>query len=238
MPQSSKIDYVIISSDDNEMYKDFYPIVAKKWFELGFKTYYINITDNDEIYKTKWGITHNLKAIEKISTGFQSQVVRLFSSKFIDGNILMSDIDMLPLNAEYYKKYLPELDDENVIVYSGQPYKENPFYPMCYILSHSSNFIKYLEIGDLSFKDYCEMLIQKYGTAWNTDENFMYDKFQNHKDKIVVKEERDFKTRIDRSKWDYNVEMLKKDYYVDSHLLRPFDKFSDRIIKLLNDIKK
>ena len=43
-----KIDYVIISSDDNPLYKDFYPIISKRWFDLGIKTYYINITDSDE----------------------------------------------------------------------------------------------------------------------------------------------------------------------------------------------
>ena len=42
-----KIDYVVISSDENLMYKDFYPIVARRWLDLGFKTYYVNIFDVD-----------------------------------------------------------------------------------------------------------------------------------------------------------------------------------------------
>lgn len=236
MQSDKKIDYVIISSDDNKTYKDFYPIVAKKWFNLGFKTYYINITDNNEIYETKWGIIHNIKALKNISSGFQSQVVRLFSCNFIQGNLLMSDIDMLPLNRDYFNKYLNELDENNVIIYSGQPYKDNKFYPMCYILSHSSNLKKILEIEHLSFDEYCDLLIGKYGTAWNTDENFMFDKFQKHLDKIIIKT-RDLKTRIDRFNWSYNNEMLKKGYYIDSHLLRPLDKYFNEINKLLIDAK-
>ena len=77
-----KIDYVILSSDDNPLYKDFYDVVSKQWNKLGFKTYYINITNIDEIVKTEFGVIHKIKSLDFVSTGFQSQVVRLFASNF------------------------------------------------------------------------------------------------------------------------------------------------------------
>ena len=95
----NNIDYVVISSDDNPMYKDFYPIVAKRWFDLGFKTYYVNITDEDSIEESEWGIVHKMKSLDFVSTGFQSQVVRLYCSNLVNGNILTSDIYMLPING-------------------------------------------------------------------------------------------------------------------------------------------
>lgn len=231
-----KIDYVIISSDDNPLYKDFYPIISKRWFDLGIKTYYINITDSDEIIQNDYGIIHKIKKIEDLDSGFQAQVVRLFSSKFISGNLLMSDIDMLPINIDYYNQYLSELTDENVIIYSGQPYGNVPYYPMCYILSNSKNIINFLEIKDLSFKDYCEMLFVKYKGAWNTDENFMYDKFQNYLDKLIIKNNRDFSRRIDRPIFNYNINLLKNGFYIDSHLPRPYNIFKNEIDKLINNI--
>ena len=106
------IDYVIISSDDNPLYKDFYQVVAKRWFELGFKTYYVNITDKDEVLENEYGIVHRIKSVNVGSTGFQSQVVRLFTSNFVEGNLLMSDIDMLPINGDYFKQYLNELTEQ------------------------------------------------------------------------------------------------------------------------------
>jgi hypothetical protein len=230
------IDYVIISSDDNPLYKDFYPIVAKRWYDLGFKTYYINITNEDSITKNVWGYIHKIKAIESVSTGFQSQVVRLFSSKFIDGNLLMSDIDMLPLNGDYYSQYNNELTDDNVIIYSGQPYGNVPYYPMCYVLSNSKNYIKYLDIENLTFEQYCKMLSDKYGQAWNTDENFMYDKFENNKDKVLIKS-RDFSRRVDRGNWNYDINLLKQGYYIDSHMLRPYNTYKKYIDRLIYDIK-
>lgn len=228
-----KIDYVIISSDENPMYRDFYEVVAKRWLDLGFKTYYMYITDKDEITENQYGIVHKVKALDFVSTGFQSQVIRLFASKYIDGYILTSDIDMLPINGDYYNQYNGEVSEDNVIVFSGQPYGNVPYYPMCYILSHSSNFVKYLSIEDVSFENYCKYLLYKYGEAWNTDENFMYEKFESIRDKLIIKN-RDFRTRIDRGNWWYDKNILNENYYIDSHLLRPYLTYKKQIDELIN----
>jgi hypothetical protein len=228
-----KIDYVIISSNDDPLYKDFYPIVAKRWLEIGLKTYYINITDRDEIIENEFGIIHKIKSLDFVSSGFQSQVVRIFASKFFEGNMLTSDIDMLPLNREYYNQYNSELTDDNVIAFTGL----HPYYPMCYVLSHTSNFRKYLEIEDLNFEEFCLMLNEKYGSKWNTDEHFMFDQFQKYLDKIVLKQ-RDLSRRIDRSFWTYDIRLLQSGYYIDSHLLRPYSQYKRHIDELLTIMNK
>ena len=228
-----KIDYVILSSDDNPLYKDFYDVVSKQWNKLGFKTYYINITNIDEIVKTKFGVIHKIKSLDFVSTGFQSQVVRLFASNFINGNMLTSDIDMLPLNGDYFNQFLNEISKNNILLYSGQPYSDVPYYPMCYALGHSDTFKKYLNIGDISFEEYCKMLLSDYGEKWNTDENFMYDRLQNFKENLIIKKRNMITTRIDRSKWEYNDEMLKLGHYIDSHLLRPYSQHKNEIDKIL-----
>lgn len=230
-----KIDYVIISSDDNPTYKDFYPIIAKRWFDLGYKTYYINITDIDDEITNDWGVIKKIKKIENIPTGFQSQVVRLFSFNLIQGNLLTSDIDMLPISRNYFNKSLLEYEENKILLLSGQPYDGVPFYPMCYVISNSDTMVKCLEIKDLSFEDYCNMLIQRYGVTWNTDENFLHSQLEKNKNMIKLMN-RDFSNRIDRSDWQYDQEMLKNDYYVDSHLLRPFNKHKEEINKLINII--
>ena len=230
------IDYVIISSDDNSMYKDFYPIVSKRWNDIGLKTYYINITTEDSIEENEFGIIHKIKALDFVSTGFQSQVVRLFSANLVKGNLLMSDIDMLPINQDYFYKHASELDENNIIIYSGQPYGNVPYYPMCYVLSNSNTFRSYLDINNLTFSDYCSYLMNNYGEAWNTDEKFMYDKFQNHLNRLVIKNDRDFARRIDRSCWKYDINLLKSGHYIDSHMLRPYSIYKEQIDILLKKI--
>ena len=227
------IDYVIISSDDNPTYKDFYELVAKKWLDLGFKTYYINITDENKIIKNEYGIVHKIQKLDFVPESFQSQVVRLYSANFIENkNILMSDIDMLPLNADYFTDFAKKLNQENVLLYSGQPYESTPFYPMCYVLSNSDFLRNLLGIENLNFYDFCKILVYRYGYAWNCDENFLYDKIQTNLDKVIIAE-RDYSTRIDRTNFVYSEDKLIEGYYVDSHLPKPYDLFKNQINELL-----
>lgn len=232
----NNIDYVIISSDDNPLYKDFYEIVAKRWYELGFKTYFINITNTNEIIENKWGVIHKMKSVDGFSTGLQSQIVRLFVSNLIDGNILISDIDMLPLSSKYFNNLVYDLTEKNIVLCSGQPYSDVPFYPMCYILTKSKLLRSILEIEGMTFENYCKMINDTYHGAWNSDENFLYDKLKNNEG-ILIKKERDFEKRIDRSKWVYDINLLKNDYYIDSHLLRPLSTEIKQINNLLNELK-
>ena len=139
---------------------------------------------------------------------------------------------MLPLNANYFNEHLKELTETNMILYSGQPYGDVPYYPMCYVLSHSSNFKKYLNIENMSFEEYCKMLFSIYGEKWNVDENFMYDRLQLFKENLIIKT-RDFSRRIDRGKWVYDINKLNSGFYIDSHLLRPYQKNKKEIEKLL-----
>ena len=110
--------FVVISSDDNPLYKDFYDIVAQQWAKLGYKTYYVNITTEDGISENQYGVVHKIKSLENIPTGFQSQVVRLFVSNLISNkNLLMSDIDMLPINKNYFEDISKELTDIKYFVF-------------------------------------------------------------------------------------------------------------------------
>jgi hypothetical protein len=236
-----KIDYVVISSDDNPMYKDFYPIVAKRWNDLGFKVYYINITDVDEIIENEYGIINKIKAIQGFSTGFQSQIARLFANNLIEGNILTSDIDMLPLNKDYFLEKANICDDK-IIIYSGQPYGDVPYYQLCYVAANTKLFRECLSIEKMSFFDFCSSLKEKYNEDWNSDEHFMYDEFQNHLDKLMILRDRDLSwggetKRIDRYNWQYNFYLLQNNYYIDAHMLRPYLQYKYDIDFLINNLK-
>lgn len=237
-----KIDYVVISSDDNPMYKDFYEIVSKRWNQFGIKVYYINITNVDEIIENEYGIIHKIKSLDGFSSGFQSQIVRLYAANLIDGNILTSDIDMLPLSKDYFLSRSSIAEESKILIYSGQPYGDVPYYQLCYILANTRIYRDCLQISNLSFYDFCKLLKEKYNEAWNSDEHFMYDQFQNHLDKLTILRDRDLSwggetKRIDRSNWRYSLELLHNNYYVDSHLLRPYTTYKYDIDFLVNNIK-
>jgi hypothetical protein len=231
-----KIDYVIISSDDNPMYYDFYPVVAKQWNKLGFEVFYAHITDvESDIEETEFGLIKKFKKIQNINSGFQSQNVRLFISTILDNkNILISDIDMLPLNKDYFLTRAYKNIDNKILVYSGQPYGNVPYYPMCYILGNTDLLKNILEI-DNDYNKYMNCMVKFSNMDWNTDEKYFYNKTNNNKN-VVILRDRSFSpciNRIDRGNWNYDHELLKSGYYIDSHLLRPYNKYKYDIDKLL-----
>ncbi len=246
------IDHIIISSDNNPTYKDFYELIAQRWYDLGFKTYYINISDKDEIVENEFGTVHTMKALDFVSTAFQSQVVRIFASNILSGNLLISDIDMFPISKDYYNQYNSELTDDNIIVYTGiakqfnnegvityhgPPNLSTPYYPMCYMLGNVNAFQDRLDIRGMTFEEYCRMLVDNYTESWNTDEHFCWDRFKKYPDKILLKT-RITNTRIDRGTWVYDVDLLKNGYYVDSHLLRPYQEHKQEIQRFIDDVER
>jgi hypothetical protein len=228
--------YVIISSDDNKMYKDFYEIVSEQWLRLGYKTYFINITDKNEITNNNYGVVHKIKKLDEYPISFQTQIVRLFSSNLIDGKILISDIDMLPLNGNYFDSFfnILEKNPDKLLLLSGQPYSDVPYYPMCYILANSKILSDSLEINNMSFKNFCDFVSTKVGIKWNSDEHFLYEQILKIDNSIVYT--RSFNSRIDRSNWTYDENLLKNGFYLDSHLLRPFENYKQEINTLINKL--
>ena len=232
-----KIDYVIISSDTNTMYSDFYPIVSKKWNELGFDVIYLKIDNHEtDLQHTEYGLMKTFKAIDGIDTGFQSQVVRIYTSMLFteSKNIMMSDIDMLPLNANYFSQNAATASNDSVLIYSGQPY-DNPYFPSCYILGNT-NILKSVFELENNYSDFIKKLANYSNCEWNTDEHYMYDKLIKYDKKIIL--ERDFNRRVDRinnDMWKYPIDenLLNTGYYIDSHMIRPYNKHKKEIGKLL-----
>jgi len=86
-----KIDYIIVSTNDNNLYKDFWPVVKKLWYELiGIKPILVEICDTNEIVDYGDHIIHKIKKIEDIDTGFQSQIARMYVTKFYQNSVCLT----------------------------------------------------------------------------------------------------------------------------------------------------
>jgi hypothetical protein len=201
------------------------------------------ICDEDsEIYEDKYGLIKKFKMINGIDSGFQSQVVRLFLPKLLDGKCLISDIDMLPLSVKYFEENSIKLTDKNIIVYSSDNPEclSNNMYPMCYIAAHSKTYIKVFDLN-LSWENFCALLKNR-NEDWYTDQKFLFEKinkfFDETKDVIFLKRgwNKFADKRIDRISWSYDSTKVKDGYYIDSHLLRPYNQFRNEIDKLIDII--
>jgi hypothetical protein len=227
-------DLVVISSDDTPLYFDFLNIVTTQWYKyIGIPVLFIHITSEEsEIEKTEYGFIKKISKIPEISTGLQSQICRLYAySYFPDKRILTSDIDMLPLNKQFFMENRCEAD--KVCIYTNNAYPNVPYYPMCYISAIGNLMSQILEL-DETFETFSKRLYERYSGVWYTDELFLYDSLLKHENKLI-KVDRDYrKQRICRSNWEYDVQKLKRGEYVDSHLLRPFNINSNAINKIID----
>lgn len=232
-----KIDYVLIGSNEDPMYLDFWPIVSKVWREkfnivpvLGLIT-----NEKEEITNDQYGMIVKLKNIDGYNSGLLSQLVRLFLPKYVNGNCIISDIDMIPLSKKYFIDDIKQYDENDFIILSShhpQTIKINQ-YPMCYVIGNSKLF------NDLfDFNDDWENFIKKIpNNGWYTDQLFLYEKIKNNKNINFNFPEREggfFKNRIDRINWVYKVDDVISGKYIDSHLLRPYKKYKREIDNLIN----
>ena len=106
-----KIDKIIVSCDDSH-YQYFWPVVAKVCKKvLNVTPVLFRVGDKDsEFFYDGNGLVKYVKKIDGIPTSTQGQILRLYGTKFFPDEVcLLSDIDMMLINKEYFvdklKKY-------------------------------------------------------------------------------------------------------------------------------------
>lgn len=237
-----KIDYVIVSCDDNVLYYDFWDVIKPIWINhIKIKPILVKISDKDLITDNGDHIIHEIKKIDNINTGLQSQISRMYVTKFYEDKVcLTSDIDMIPISNDYFNNDINEYDQESLIIFSSDAYTNNNRYPICYNAGKGKLFTEILEI-DSSFELYCKKLLN-YNWGWDTDELYfgkMVNAYTNQKK--IIKLHREWfngiaKNRIDRVNWIYDPIKIKIGEYIDCHSLRPYTNYKHQINELINNI--
>jgi hypothetical protein len=235
-----KIDYAVVSCDENLLYSEFWEPVKKLWFNLiGITPLLVKISNNNDVYEFDDCIIHNIKKIEGVDTGFQSQIARMYVTKYYEEKIcLTSDIDMLPLSKKYFTDDIKEFDGDSLIIFSSDAYQGVERYPICYNAAKGKLFNEIMNFED-TFELYCQKL-NKMGLGWDADELYFGNKvntFTNQNKIIKLNREWEYgraKKRIDRAFWNYNIEQLKSQNYIDSHSLRPYSKYKSEIDKIID----
>lgn len=237
-----KIDYVIVSSNENPYYLDFWPIISKVWKEKFNITPVLGLICNEDsdFEESEYGLVKKFKSIEGVDTGLQSQIVRLFLTKELNGYSLISDIDIIPLSVKYFEECASHLTENNIVVYSSDNPEclYNKEYPMCYVSSHSDSFKLILKL-DLNWPEFVKMMKGR-NQGWTTDQKYLFEKineFKLQKNDVVLLN-RGWTgmahKRIDRASWGYDPIKVSEGYYIDSHSLRPYSQYSEEINKLIN----
>ena len=233
-----KINYVLMGSDKNPTYLNFWTPVSRIWKEKFNITPVLGLIGDEEseLEKTDFGLVKKFKSVENVNIGMQSQIVRLFLPKFLDGICLMSDIDMIPLSKKYFEENSNYIEDDNMVIFSSNhPQTINEkMYPICYVGAHSNIYKKIFEL-DTDWDIFCQKL-SKRNENWYTDQKFLFEKssdFSLETNKLILLEREWNDNRVDRSDWSYKPELVKEGYYIDCHSLRPYNIYKSEIDKLI-----
>lgn len=238
-----KIDRVILASDTNPLYLPFWPLVARAWKErIGIQPTLALIAEDDIAIDTSIGDVIRFKPIPGIKTSMQAQVMRLLLPIYFPDQVcIISDIDMLPISKEYFINSVADIPDDKFVVYRDHGYGTNSLrFPMCYNAGKGYLFQSIFKINTVEdipqkIKEWAAL-----NCGWETDEVMLYKHvrgWEHFNDKCVLLHHTSMvPQRIDRADWKYSKNKLKEGYYVDSHMVRPLDKFYKEIKELTDDL--
>lgn len=238
-----KLKYCLVACDLNNKYLHYYPFVKKYWKNIvGIDTILILISDHipESLLEYKDDIIL-FEPIDNIPTAFQAQCIRVLYPCLIDTveNIIISDMDLIPLNKKYYVDNI-SLYSNSFVVYRNviEEYKQ---YPICFCSASPyiwKEIFNIHSIGDITktliewYKDINDYQVSSpYSIGWACDQLKLYE-YVNKWNKSIIKLSDDitgFK-RLDRmeivdikNNMDFYKKKIINGYYSDFHLPRDFE---------------
>ena len=143
------IDIVLVSTNDDPRYNEFWPMIRDRWISLGVKPICIQVSnkwDNDHIDDHIDYAFLNLKIPQNLNNRISGRIAaisRLYAVKWFSDKICMiSDIDLYPLNKDYYDLISKRLNHNNVVISNYMPYSEKQKsireFRMCHIIGNTN----------------------------------------------------------------------------------------------------
>lgn len=258
---------VILSSNERPKYIEFWPIVSEAWrYLFGVKISLALVTNetksNEQMDSLqKYGDVFLFPEVEGIPSPNNAKMARHYLASTYGNEICMvADIDMLPLQTEYYYQYMSHYKTGHLLINGKDAYigsSEEGKFPIYYTTGTGDVFREIINSRGLGYEDWLKSFI---GTKVfdnkedisisidNEDANTFSDeslwrvmlhKWSN-KDKIIHVP-RGFnpyiKRGISRTEWNIDPEKLKNGTYVSSHLPRPYNQNKEKVDYLFSYVK-
>ena len=250
-----KLDCVLTAVNENILYLDFVPIFIKTWNKLypdiDIKIILIakNIPEHLLLYK------NNLITFEPIAgvlTSFTSQFIRLLYPCILNykNGVLITDIDMLPMNKTYYTKNIMEYDINKFIYYRGNVCLQSNEIAMCYNVATPEIWKDIFKINSLNdivnyiknISDNKTIKQKSRKSSWCIDQITLYNKVTEWNKKtnnfVRVNELQTGFNRLNRNAFDIShpniIKQITECIYTDYHCYRPMSKYADINWKIYN----
>ena len=256
-----KLDCCLTACDLNPLYIDFIPNVIKTWEKIvGIDIKIILIADAiPEKYQNYHSHIILFPPLPDIPTAFQAQCIRLLYPSLLEYSnaVILSDMDLVPLNACYFHNNIKTIPNDYIINYRKDVAGETQ-YPIGYIAGAPKIWKSLFDINtiediSIKLKEWYENVTDyQYPTltsnkspgssiGWGTDQKKLYNAINTWKDKRFI-ELNDHDTqfyRICRDDWlFYNKEnlriLLSKKIICDFHMLRPQKVYKNENNSIIN----
>lgn len=249
-----KLDCVVTACNDNSMYSDFIPMFVKMWKKQYPKTDVKIIYIADEIPEKFNDFKEHMilfKPPPGIETAFISQYIRLLYPCILDykGGIMMSDMDIMPMNSTYYSKNIENISDDKFVYYRHVLMNEYKEIAMCYNAALNTTWAELFNIH--SVEDIYTRIQEVYGRikygkpgtpGWTTDQTDLYKtvmEWTSRTDRFVfLHDSQTGYRRLDRI-YNFGLDekvktLVSNGFFSDYHCYRPYSKYKEINDGILN----
>lgn len=236
-----KVGTILVATDLNPLYCDFIPNFVKAWKRLIPEADVCIVMIAHEIPEKFREYSEHIKLfppIEGIHTAFQAQCIRLLYPRHIERKegVLITDMDMLPMNRAYYVDTIADIPDDTFVVYRDVCLPSE--ISMCYNIACPDIWTSIFGSDDIS-----SILKIWYngtgydgnhgGRGWSTDQIILVHAFNawNGSKRIFNDNQTSFR-RLDRIHSDiFNNpslgRIIQSGFFADYHCLRPYSEHSE-----------
>jgi len=163
---------IILSCDDNPLYRDFWPIVSWAYGKMGFETHLAYVTKKE---------THDLpgnvtifKPVPDVPEGNQGKFARFYLASTLEDICYIDDIDLFPLRKDFItdKVYkwqdftVEQIFNDILLCVGAEVYGYTGTYPISQMTAYSETWAKFINPNGLTFAEVVRSLKDK---AWFDD---------------------------------------------------------------------